>query len=166
MEIEREEKLILDLLDYRENKILYINDLLNRFKKPIITLKSNYPGIYKNNPTSDILVKEIEKQIINKFGTKILYSESLDTPEGLTKVFVIGDEAKDIKKISIEIEDNHELGRFVDIDVYDLDGHSLSRTEMGYPLRSCYICNKSAKECSRNKTHSIEELIDFIESSM
>jgi triphosphoribosyl-dephospho-CoA synthetase len=69
------------------------------------------------------------------------------------------DIAKDLKKKTIQIEENHCLGRFVDIDVYSRYG-CLSREDK----RHCFLCNDLSINCMRSSKHSYEEIIAFLES--
>ncbi len=66
--------------------------------------------------------------------------------------------AEIVKKITVDLEENHPLGRLFDIDVYDADGAAVSRQELGVPGRKCLICHEDAKACGRSRTHSVEEL--------
>ena len=69
----------------------------------------------------------------------------------------------EIKKAVLSIEMAHPLGRLVDLDVIDLSNHTLSRTELGFSPRRCFICNNLAHNCVRSQKHNLEEIINFIE---
>ena len=66
--------------------------------------------------------------------------------------------SNEIKKICEEFEGKYSFGRILDVDVTDEKFNVISSNK----LKKCYICEKSALECMRNKTHSIEELQDHI----
>ncbi|MCT8193191.1 citrate lyase holo-[acyl-carrier protein] synthase, partial [Pseudomonas monteilii] len=34
----------------------------------------------------------------------------------------------------------------------------ISRTEIGLPARSCYVCEQEAKVCGRSRTHSVADM--------
>ena len=59
-------------------------------------------------------------------------------------------------------EENDKLGRFVDIDVYYDSINSINRNK----LRKCYLCEKPAFVCGRNKSHSQEEILDYIKQNV
>jgi len=66
-----------------------------------------------------------------------------------------------LKRALIDLEDQTKLGRFIDLDVFD--GYTfLSRGK----LRSCFICDKPAYVCSRNQTHTLQELLNHVEISV
>lgn len=54
------------------------------------------------------------------------------------------------------------MGRCVDIDVYGKMGESISRRELGLKDRKCYVCQRSAQSCVRERRHGIEEVEEFI----
>lgn len=63
-----------------------------------------------------------------------------------------------VKKLAVDLEENHPLGRLFDVDVYDERGMALSRQVLGVPSRRCLICEEDAKVCGRSRTHSVDEL--------
>ena len=62
------------------------------------------------------------------------------------------------KKRACEIEEQHELGRLLDIDVLDEQGVPLSRELVGRDARRCLICDGDARCCMRSHAHTLEEL--------
>lgn len=65
----------------------------------------------------------------------------------------------EIKEITEEFEQNHDLGRFIDVDISDTNGNYISSNK----LKLCYFCNeKPAIVCMREKTHSNSELRNFM----
>ena len=67
-----------------------------------------------------------------------------------------------VKKVTVFIEENHELGRLFDFDVFTKTGEQISRTELDFPERKCLLCNNNAKVCGRSRRHSTEELLNKI----
>lgn len=121
-----------------------------------INLSINAPGFTKNLNITNLLIAHIDKVLnidyidkeINRNtwqGTQITYYLTNKDPE-------------DIKKQMIEFEDTHELGRFLDLDVYATNrSSSLSRDT----LRKCYLCDLPAFVCQKNKTHTQDELESY-----
>ena len=58
----------------------------------------------------------------------------------------------------MELEDTHPLGRLFDADIILPEGRPLSRTELGAPPRRCLLCDREARFCMRNGSHTREEL--------
>lgn len=165
--LELKEKIREKMLKYREQKCEKIVALQNKYALPVVTLRANYPGRVKNNSTSAFVVAEISKELERMFAGKILYHEAVDMPEGMTVFYVVQGDASTIKENTVYIEESHEIGRFSDIDVYECyEESSISRLELGYQPRKCYICHEDARECAMKKRHDQEVLIRFIEDSV
>ena len=65
----------------------------------------------------------------------------------------------------IAIETKISIGRLMDLDVLHLvDGipQPISRQELGFSRRQCYICQNDAKVCSRSRKHSVIEMQEAI----
>lgn len=146
----------------REKRVETQNYLIEKFKKPILVLRGNYPGEDKNNFIPTDIVKIISKDIEEIFNLKIINKKILNSIEGITYIFSIDSFGKNIKKIAMEIEETHILGRCVDIDVFDENGYPFSRSDFGGTKRKCFLCQEMAFVCGRNKTHSIQEVQNFI----
>ena len=58
----------------------------------------------------------------------------------------------------VELENNHELGRIFDVDVFDKNHNQISRSMLNLAPRKCLICEKAAS-CIRTRAHTYEELI-------
>jgi holo-ACP synthase len=69
-----------------------------------------------------------------------------------------------LKSITVQLEEDHPLGRLFDMDVVDQTGRQITRAEMNLPTRRCFICDEEAKICARNRTHRLEDLLDRISS--
>ena len=67
------------------------------------------------------------------------------------------------KRMACRIEEEHPLGRLFDIDVIDPTGTPVSRQSIGVEPRRCLLCEREARYCMRNHTHSREELQARIE---
>ncbi|MEG0730377.1 MAG: triphosphoribosyl-dephospho-CoA synthase CitG, partial [Cetobacterium sp.] len=78
--------------------------------------------------------------------------------EGKTYLFNIDIDSSELKKIAMEIEESHPLGRCVDIDIFNEESKLLSRTDFGFSKRKCFICDELAFVCGRSFTHSHEEI--------
>lgn len=62
-----------------------------------------------------------------------------------------------IKRICCNLEEGNRL---LDIDVYDAHG-GVSRLDIGFPERKCFLCDNTACWCIFNQTHSTEELLNY-----
>lgn len=164
----KESVTLQQILDFRELKVQCINDLLNKYNPcSIITLGMNIPGGQKTNKLIRCAFLEGKKQIqcaLNSMSVKILLVKDIMRTEGLISFFVVDDkDSKQLKIKMIDVEDKNPKGRLFDIDVYNANGEQLSRECLNLPCRKCFICEKPAKECARNRTHSASELQKKIE---
>ena len=64
----------------------------------------------------------------------------------------------DAKRVAVEIEDTHPLGRLFDIDVIDAQGIPVSRDRVGGQPRRCLVCDHEARYCMRMRWHTQEEI--------
>lgn len=132
----------------------YYKNILTNLKEydVCINLSVNGPGNSKYSNEAKLLIAYFDK-LINYDYLKKDYSI---TAEGPQITYYLKDvSATEIKKQMVSLEDNHPLGRFVDLDVFEKDSDkSLSRNE----LRKCYLCDNPAFVCQRNRTHRILDL--------
>lgn len=155
----------IDILNARENRVYLQEELSERYKLPSIALRANYPGLDKNTPVARDITYIIKDKIIELFPEKIKHVETIDSCEGLVYIFFIDENSLEIKRKVVTLEENHPLGRLVDIDVYKKDNLGISRSELGLPKRKCFLCQNDAHICVRSRAHSLEEVLDHIHSS-
>jgi holo-ACP synthase len=160
----------IDILNAREDRAFLQENLITKFKLPLLVIRVNYPGINKNNPTTKYISETIYQEILKNpifNGDKVIKIknvEKINSYEGLIFLLSINLSSIEIKKLAINIEINHPLGRLVDLDVIDLTNHTISRRELGYPQRKCFICDDLAHNCVRSRKHSLEEVLEYIEN--
>ena len=155
--------MIEKILKARENK----QKNLSKFMKNdlvYLILKVNFPGEDKRTTIAHFLINLFRKRIFDTFSVK--NNRFFSDYDGFYEIFEINSKnANEIKVASIELEES-PLGRFVDIDVYYNSLKSISREELGFENRKCYICNEMAHVCVRNRTHSLKELKEKIEDEV
>ncbi|MGL5125039.1 MAG: triphosphoribosyl-dephospho-CoA synthase CitG [Fusobacteriaceae bacterium] len=147
-----------DFLNAREKRVMQQNELIDRYSSSLISMRCNYPGEDKNCFVSTSIVKIMYNEIIDIFADKILNISIINSLEGRSYLLNVEMDSLELKKIVMDLENDHILGRCVDIDVFSKDGTSLSRQDFGLPKRKCYICHEMAFVCSRNKTHTLKEI--------
>lgn len=108
-------------------------------------------------------MEDMNKVIIGTLGSKIYLKYATLGIEGTVLYISVSEESKNLKRIAIDIEEKHILGRCLDIDVYDLDGRVISRQELGYEARKCYLCENYAHNCVRARIHSEQQIIAYIQ---
>ncbi|QVK17280.1 citrate lyase holo-[acyl-carrier protein] synthase [Mycoplasmatota bacterium] len=151
------------ILEARDNRVSLIESLLK--KGIVISLRCNYPGKNKKNRYTDKVINYMNEVIKERFN--VSESQYIDEGEGPVYLYVLTDtRSKGVKLSAIGIENQHLLGRLVDIDVYDKTIKSLSRHDFQVPSRKCYLCDEEAVNCIVHKRHSLETLIHFFHQTV
>lgn len=151
-----------DILLAREKRVEFQQFLLKKFNIPLLVMKVNYPGTNKENEITTGMIEKLDVILSDIFEYQIVFKIYTITAEGPILIMCIDKNAFQIKKIAIDIENKHILGRCVDIDVYKVDERNISRRELGYKPRKCYLCEEEAHICARSKKHSEEEVVRYI----
>jgi holo-ACP synthase CitX len=150
----------LQILTARERRVERIEELL-KYDQVIVSLRVNYPGVEKDNPCSRKIVEKINQYLLKEFGVQ----EGIALNEGEGPVLIYLWDRMDglkVKEAMVQIEENHPLGRLVDLDVYDKKSIGLSRQDLNLAPRKCFLCNEFAFICIRNQTHDVNHILDYI----
>ena len=152
-----------ELLDAREERVALIEALLKKYDTPLLVMRVNFPGLRKTNDITVTMIREMSLLICTLLGDKVRGKLLTRGAEGPIFYAAVDEEGLGLKTISITFEENHSLGRCLDIDVYDRLGHSISRQELGFPRRKCYLCEDYAHHCVRARRHGEQEIITYIQ---
>jgi len=154
--------LIDKILEDREKRYNIILELIEKHGLPVLCGKINYPGNNKNTKEAkeafNILLKSIEEAFQSYTIDKVITSGY----DGNGVILVLNIESKAAKEEAVAIEENHNIGRIFDIDIYDTDGAPLSREDKGMQPRKCMVCGQNARECMKLKRHSLEETLKIV----
>lgn len=138
----------------------------------LVALKCNIPGPIKNNAAIrrlfEIGVEELQNRI-QKQGWTQSFEKTIMLPTGPEYFVVLEALPMLVKQETIDLETESSIGRLWDMDVlHYCNGniHTINRTQAGFSQRQCFVCSKPAKECGRNRTHTIEEMVMKIEELM
>lgn len=160
-------ELIVEFLFDRDKRVSYQEQLLKENRdKTLVTIRINYPGIEKSNYITDDIVNIIYNDIETYYGKYIVFKHKYKNKEGIIAHLLFDLDFVNVKKIMINIEEEHILGRCLDIDVYAMKNEKvigISRADLFKKPRRCFICELDAKICSRAQTHSIEEIKVYFE---
>ena len=151
----------------RERRVIRQKRLMSQYNSHLISFTLNIPGEVKDNEFyRKIFMEGIISASNYLYRNKIMikkieYHYEITGAEGY---FIFDFEPKIVKKIMLEFEENHPLGRIFDFDVIYRDGIIISRLDFtSTSERKCYICEKPAKICARSQNHSIKEILSKIE---
>jgi len=154
-----------ELLDAREKRVVLIDRLLKQNNTPLLVMRVNYPGLKKTNDITITMIHDMSAVICTILSDKVKGKGKLLTQGAEGPIFyaAVEEDVTALKTIAIDFEETHNLGRCLDIDVYDCSGNSISRQELGSPRRKCYLCEDDAHHCVRSRRHSEQEIMTYIE---
>ena len=136
------------LLESRDARAQHQKDLLGRFPgKSLLCLTVQLPGPEKRNEQSLAIAKAGVSAIRQAFQPD--YEELRDLETGYEGYFIVSLPALDAKRKAVELEDNHPLGRLMDIDVLCLIP--------GVPEENYFSCS-----CSKNQFSSGDKEPDHL----
>ncbi len=154
-----------EILDAKETRAAKQLELIKKYHAPLVSFTLNIPGPDKNLNTliqvHNTGMKALEEQL--KKGCFLVNDKIYkDTAGGLESLYSINADALSLKKITIDIEQTHPLGRIFDFDVFDEEGKLIGRKDLNLEERSCMICDEKAVICRRNQSHTLKELLIYI----
>ena len=144
--------------------------------KTLVCLTVVMPGSVKRNQQSLTVARAAVKAMRKAYNisddllpeTELLTNELKTNDEGclIERDLNTGYEAYlitplpllEAKRVAVDIEDTHPLGRLFDIDVIDAQGIPVSRDRVGGQPRRCLVCDHEARYCMRMRWHTQEEI--------
>lgn len=153
----------MEALVQREEKVQRLKRLEDEFPtKAIVSIRLNIPGPEKKAEWIERLFKATLSQFLSLLNEQAIQYQICESEfakgyyENLC-ILVCDIEARKLKALSVNFEDDKAFGRFVDIDILNT-----SREQVGLSERKCYLCDSPAFVCSRSRKHSVSELIQFM----
>lgn len=157
-------------MDYKQlnlksqNKILdsFERKLIQTHRKTLMNVKLYYVG--ENNESKlGLKIIDIMKNIVVEMFTYYIYMNVYRiTKEGPILIILLDKDPYEVKKIAMQIEEKHILGKCVNIEVYDKECNKISRTNFGQETRKCAICGDDMCRCVLTKRHSEYESLAFM----
>lgn len=134
---------------------------------PSLSLSLNVPGFPKSNPTVKAFFGYCLRDL--KYALKanqisLVEKDSIEITDAAGDFYLVpfspgGLTLKAIKQVCENFEQNHPLGRFIDADLNDQEGTSVSSGKS----KLCFFClERPAIECRRENAHEPEELRSFM----
>ncbi len=136
-------------------------ELIERFNSSVLSLSINIPGNNKLSKDAKIIF-DVAMDEISKLNLKTLQTCIVIRASGYEAQIALDENAVRVKKRVVQIEENHPLGRFMDIDIIDDKKKQISRSDICMAQRRCFLCENDAKICARSRKHPLEELLFYI----
>lgn len=152
-----------DMLKAREHRITIQTDLIDRYRTPLIHFTLNIPGSFKVFGRIPEVFEEgcqVIRSYLEQAEFPLIYEEMLHKKTGYEALFCVDEDAETIKKVMLAAEEEPPLGRLYDIDIIRMDGSKISREDVGYPARTCFLCGRPAKECGNLYRHSVHDMVE------
>ena len=133
--------------------------------KTLVCLTVVMPGSVKRNHQSLVVAHAAVEQMIRSYELGVRNDERLierDLETGYEAYLITPLPLLEAKRIAVQIEDTHPLGRLFDIDIIDKDGMPVSRDRVGSRPRRCLVCDREARYCMRMRWHTQEEIWERI----
>ena len=145
------------MLEARDRRAQRQRELLEQYRLPMVSFTLNIAGPVKNSPLirrGFRLGRELLLGQLARIKAPVLFREETDEDTGLEGLYVVNAAPETLKTVACDTEDRTALGRLLDLDVLTPDGVKLDRSVP----RRCLICGKPAKECGRNRSHTVRQL--------
>ncbi|WP_371371662.1 triphosphoribosyl-dephospho-CoA synthase CitG [Sporomusa aerivorans] len=149
------------VLEAKERLASLQAELRNCYHLPLVSFTTNIPGPVKDSPT----IRRLLRHAVDEFrsmaegmGCSIQEERFLYRLTGPAAVLAVGGDASRLKHACVRLEETGFYARLLDIDVFDAGGRQLSRSSLGQPERTCFICPEAAVVCRRSGRHTLEEL--------
>ncbi len=143
---------LADMLRCRERRADKQKALLQRYGASLVCFSMNIPGTVKNSPLIQFAFEEGVRRLLSR--AKAIYAEADSLPTGPEGFFVFDLPPEELKKLTLEIEENDSLGRLFDMDVLRVSGEKLARPTQ----RSCLLCGAPSADCARSRAHGLEAI--------
>lgn len=155
------------ILQAKENRYLLQQKLFNKYQLPMVTINLNIPGMNKTLKIYHKLFKRIKKDFcyfLKKNKYLVLKEIIVKDDAGYYLILLLVSDCSivQLKKYLVNCETNNEILSLIDIDIFDKNNQKISRTDINFKFKSCYLCNQPAKICVKLKKHSSEELINYV----
>ena len=135
--------------------------------RPGISLSLNVPGFPKSNPIATSFFAYCLRDL--KYALKanlvtICEQEAIESCDAAGDFFMVpcamgALSLQTIKQVCEDFEQSHALGRFIDADLNDQNGETVSSGKS----KLCFFClERPAIECRREEAHDVNELRNFM----
>ena len=153
------------ILACRENRVRRREQLQQEYRLPAVLLSLNIPGAEKDAQPYEKVHVAGEQEFLHRSAAAGLRVEREEVRRGACgreALFLLAAEPVQLKRLCIQIEDQHPLGRIFDFDVYAGDGSVVDRGQLSVAQRPCFLCGEPARECARLRRHSAADLQSYL----
>lgn len=132
--------------------------------KTLVCLTVVMPGSVKRNAQSAVVAHAAVEALRHAFGADAASIVERDLDTGYEAYLLTPRPLLEAKRMAVDIEEGHRLGRLFDIDIISPDGTPVSRDAVGAAPRRCIVCGREVRYCMRMRWHTQEELLSRIDA--
>lgn len=150
---------LAQILASREHRAARQRQLLDTFRKPLICFTMNIAGPIKNSPLITEGFRLGQRYLQGQLsGLRPLHFEESIAPTGCEGYYIVDANPRQLKALTVQIEDGFPVGRLFDMDVLTPQGEKVSRESMGLPGRKCLLCGNPVHLCSSRRAHPLVQI--------
>ena len=150
------------LLAARDARAAYIKTLRKRYPGACIAvLMVIAPGSAKRTPDTIRLFSagiQAIGRVLMRYELVPLVFEAHEKDTGDEAYLVVKTEAGFLKMELCKLEESAPYGRLWDMDVINPDGKHISREDIGFSPRGCFVCGKTGRTCYSRRLHTEQEV--------
>jgi holo-ACP synthase len=156
------------VLASRDRRVERQRAVLDRWRRPVLSLTLVFPGPHKDGPVPRALMAAALAAVDGLLGGRwpVLQAGAWQQATGPEALRVVDADPLELKRALVALEEAHPLGRLWDLDVICPERGSLPRKALGLPPRRCLLCQESAHACARSRAHPLPELLAAIEAKL
>lgn len=151
-----------ELLQAREDRASYENELLKRYKGAcLVVFTVVVPGADKTTPEAARLFSAGIRALggfFRRYELVPLFHQARELPTGYEAFIALKTDPSFLKMELVKLESKAPYGRLWDMDVISPKGVHLSREDVGFPERGCFVCGKAGRACASRRLHPPEEV--------
>ena len=147
-----------EILQARTARAQHQQELLRQGYPCLVSFTLNIPGSVKQFSLAKRAFQEGVHALEQELSAHIVYSSIIEERTGNEALLCLDLPARQVKQLTVKLEECHPLGRLFDLDVLGVDGIPVSRSSLGLPTRRCLLCGQEAKICARGRAHTLETL--------
>lgn len=158
------------LLAARDARAAYIKTLQKRYPGACVAVLTVIaPGpVKRSTDTIRLFSAGIQAigRVLMRYELVPLVFEAHEKDTGDEAYLVVKTEPGFLKMELCKLEESAPYGRLWDMDVVKPNGEHISREDIGFSPRGCFVCGRTGRDCYSRRLHTTEEVLPAVERLM
>ncbi|MHC1685663.1 MAG: citrate lyase holo-[acyl-carrier protein] synthase [Clostridiaceae bacterium] len=142
-----------------------VTDMIKKYKKTTIVIRVNSINYKKNSSLFNEILENVNKWLVDFFKQLVLLRLYSVDKEGPMIMLVVNKCPIDTKKMIVDIEDKHILGRCLNIKVLNEHFNEVTRETIGVNKAVCPLCNEVDSCCNCCSKNKDEDMLAYMRNS-